>query len=190
MHAQDAIPDARLLFGYEEALGYAVNDIVVGHLAALSGVAPDAESGYKQATRALTSGAGLERLGRLVEAQGGDRRVIDDTTLLPQPAVTCELAAEQDGWLATVDPQAIGHEAAELGAGRHHKEDTINPAVGIELQTKIGDQVQRGRPIACMLADDEDAADAAARAVLDALARSEQPVEAPALIHDVIGAPE
>ena len=71
-----------------------------------------------------------------------------------------------------------------------HKQDTINPAVGIELQTKIGDQVQRGGPIACLLADDENAADAAASAVLDALVWSEQPVEAPALIHDVIAAPQ
>ncbi len=163
---------------------------LVAHLAALSGVAPDAESGYERATRALTSGGGLERLGRLIEAQGGDPRVIDDTKLLPQPGVTRRLAAERDGWLATVDTQAIGHAAADLGAGRHHKQDTINPAVGIELQTKIGDQVQRGGPIACLLADDENAADAAASAVLDALVWSEQPVEAPALIHDVIAAPQ
>ena len=163
---------------------------LVGHLAALSGVAPDPQSGYERATRALTSGAGLQRLGRLVEAQGGDPRVIDDTTLLPQPAVTRRLVAPQDGWLATVDPQAIGHAAAGLGAGRQHKGQTINPAVGIELETKIGSQVQRGAPIARLLAGDEAAADHAAHALLGALVWSEQPVEAPALIHDVIQPPD
>ncbi len=163
---------------------------LVGHLAALSGVAPDPQSGYERATRALTSGAGLQRLGRLVEAQGGDPRVIDDTTLLPQPAVTRRLVAPQDGWLATVDPQAIGHAAAGLGAGRQHKGQTINPAVGIELETKIGAQVQRGAPIARLLADDEAAADRAAHVLLGALVWSEQPVGAPALIHDVIQPPD
>ncbi len=163
---------------------------LVGHLAALSGVAPDAETGYERATRALSSGAGLERLRRLIEAQGGDVRVIEDTSLLPAPGITRQLIAEQDGWLATVDPQAIGQAAAELGAGRHCKDDSINPAVGIELPTKVGDQVRGGSSIGRLLADDEHAADHAARTVLDALSWSEHPVAAPTLIHDVIGAPQ
>jgi len=159
---------------------------LVGHLAVLSGVAPDAETGYARAERALQSGAGLERLRRLVEAQGGDPRVIDDPTLLPQPPVICPVRAEQDGWLATVDTQAIGHAAAALGAGRQRKDDVIDPAVGIELPTKIGDRVQRGSNIGCILAGDSDAAGRAARAVLEALSWSEEPVKAPPLIHDVI----
>jgi pyrimidine-nucleoside phosphorylase len=60
---------------------------LVGHLAALSGVAPDAEAGIQRAAEALHSGAGLERFRRLIEAQGGDPHVVQDTSLLPMAPV-------------------------------------------------------------------------------------------------------
>lgn len=161
---------------------------LVGHLAALSGVAPSADSGYERAAQALESGAGLQRLRCLIEAQGGDPGVIDDTGLLPQPAVIREVLAPQNGWLAQVDTQAIGHAAAGLGAGRQRKDDVIDPAVGIELSTKVGDETEHGSVIARILAGDQDAAERASRAVLDALTWSEESVNAPPLIHDVIQA--
>ena len=97
--------------------------------------------------RALRSGAGLDRFRRLVEAQGGDPRVVDDTSLLPMAPVVRDIHAQQDAWLATVDTEAIGRGSGALGAGRETIDDVIDPAVGLALHAKIGDRLQRGEKI-------------------------------------------
>jgi thymidine phosphorylase len=78
--------------------------------------------------------------------------------------------------------------AAALGAGRQRKDDDIDPAVAVELSAKLGDQVGAGQPIGRILARDEDAARAAADGLLATLGWSDQPVEAPPLVHQVVGA--
>src|SRR5829696_6019908 len=160
---------------------------LTGHLAALAGKAPDPEAGRHDAQRALESGDGLERFRQFVAAQGGDPRVADDLSLLPQAPVSTEVPAPQDGWLAAVDAEAVGRVAAALGAGRQRKDDDIDPAVAVELSVKLGDRVEAGQPIGRILARDEDAAHSAAEGLLAALRWSDQPVQAPPLVHEVVG---
>jgi pyrimidine-nucleoside phosphorylase len=160
---------------------------LVGHLAALSGIAPDAERGRELAANALGSGAGLDRFRQLIEAQGGDPHVIDDTSLLPTAPVVHDIQAPRDGWLAAADAEAIGRASGALGAGRETLGARIDPAVGLMLETKIGDRVRSGQPIGRILARSEASAQAGKQAVLAALSWAAQPVDAPPLIHAVIG---
>jgi pyrimidine-nucleoside phosphorylase len=159
-----------------------------GHLAALAGAAADPEEGRRAAERALRSGAGLERFRDFVAAQGGDPRVADDLSILPQAPVALEVQAPAGGYLAAVDAEAVGRVAAALGAGRQRKEDRVDPAVAVELDTKLGDRVDAGQPIGRVLARDQAAARAAADGVLAALRWSDRPVQAPPLVHEVVGA--
>jgi pyrimidine-nucleoside phosphorylase len=161
---------------------------LTGHLAALAGKAPDPEAGRRDAQQALESGAGLERFRQFVAAQGGDPRVADDLSILPQAPVTTEVQAPQDGWLAAVDAEAVGRVAAALGAGRQRKDDDIDPAVAVELFTKLGDRVEATQPIGLVLARDEEAARSATEGLLAALGWSDQPTGPPPLVHEVVGA--
>jgi len=161
---------------------------LTGHMAALAGLAADPEAGRRDARRALERGDGLERFRQFVAAQGGDPRVADDLSLLPQAPLTAEVQAPQAGWLATVDAEAVGRVAAALGAGRHRKDHDIDPAVAVELAVKLGDRVEAGQPIARILARDEDAARSATEGLLAALGWSDQPAEPPPLVHEVVGA--
>jgi pyrimidine-nucleoside phosphorylase len=161
---------------------------LTGHLAALAGKAPDPEAGRRDAQRALESGDGLERFRQFVAAQGGDPRVADDLSLLPQAPVATEVPAPQDGWLAAVDAEAVGRVAAALGAGRQRKDDDIDPAVAVELSVKLGDRVEAGQPIGRILARAEAAAGSATEGLLAALRWSDQPAEPPPLVHEVVGA--
>src|SRR5829696_4522932 len=133
-------------------------------------------------------GDGLERFRQFVAAQGGDPRVADDLSLLPRAPSTTEVEAPRDGWLEAVDAEAVGRVAAALGAGRQRKDDDVDPAVAVELDTKIGDRVEAGQPIGRILARDEGAARAAADGLLAALRWSDQPTKAPPLVHEVVGA--
>ena len=161
---------------------------LTGHMAAIAGTAADPEAGRRDAERALERGDGLERFRAFVAAQGGDPRVADDLSLLPQAPLTTEVPAPRDGWLAGVDAEAVGRVAAALGAGRQRKDDDIDPAVAVELSAKLGDRVESGQPIGRILARDEAAARAATGGLLAALRWSDQPVAAPPLVHEVVGA--
>ncbi|HEV2870469.1 MAG TPA: thymidine phosphorylase, partial [Actinomycetota bacterium] len=161
---------------------------LTGHMAALAGKAADPEAGRRDAEQALERGDGLERFREFVAAQGGDPRVADDLSILPQAPHTAEVEAPKDGWLEAVDAEAVGQVAAALGAGRQRKDDEIDPAVAVELATKLGERVQSGQPIGRILARDEKAARSAAERLLAALRWSDHPVQAPPLVHEVVGA--
>jgi pyrimidine-nucleoside phosphorylase len=161
---------------------------LTGHLAALAGVAADPGQGRRDAARALDAGEGLERFRDFVAAQGGDPRVADDPSLLPQAPVALEVRAPAGGWLQAVDTEAVGQVAAALGAGRQRKDDEIDPAVAVELDAKLGDRVDAGQPVGRILARDEHAARTAASGLLAALRWSDRPSQAPPLVHEVVGA--
>jgi pyrimidine-nucleoside phosphorylase len=111
-------------------------------------VETDASKARNLLQKTIDDGAALELLGRVVSAQGGDSRVIDDPALLlPQAPQRVEYMAEESGYLGRLDALAVGTAAMRLGAGRERKEDTIDPSVGIRLHHKIGDQVEEGNPL-------------------------------------------
>jgi pyrimidine-nucleoside phosphorylase len=160
---------------------------LAGRLAALAGVAADADDGRERARRAIADGSALERFANFVEAQHGDPRIVEDLSRLPQAPLSHDVRAGREGRLAGVDAEAIGRAAASVGAGRQRKEDDIDLAVGVDFLVRIGDEVDPDTVVARVLANDEDAARTAGRAILDALTWSDAPVEAPPLVHAAIG---
>ena len=82
----------------------------------------------------------------MVEAQGGDPRVIDDPvgTLAAAPVVR-PLLAERTGVVTSMATEEIGLASGGLGAGRMRKGDAIDPAVGIVIRAKIGDRLEAGQ---------------------------------------------
>ncbi|GBC92536.1 Pyrimidine-nucleoside phosphorylase [bacterium HR15] len=113
----------------------------------LCGLAPDEEDGYQQAKQRLDSGDALAKFRQMVEAQGGDPRVVDEPSLLPTAPIVQEITATTDGFIQEIHPRIIALTAVQLGAGRQKKEDTIDHAVGIEVFKSVGDPVTRGEPV-------------------------------------------
>lgn len=137
--------------------------------------------------QALDSGAALERFEAMVEAQGGDPRVVSDRSVLPSAPERTPIEAQTGGYIAACDARAIGIAAMRLGAGRERKEDSIDPGVGIEVVAKIGDEVSPGDVLAVLHHRPGDISDAIERAS-SAWEISEQPTTAPRLIHERIEA--
>lgn len=96
----------------------------------------------------VASGEALEIFGRVVEAQGGDRSVIEDPSLLPVAPLGAEVKASSSGWVTACHARTVGVAAARLGAGRERKEDSIDPGVGVTILAKPGDRVEAGQPLA------------------------------------------
>jgi pyrimidine-nucleoside phosphorylase len=142
------------------------------------------EEARGRAARALSSGEAAEVFRRMVTSQGGNPQVVDEPdSILPRAPVVAPVKADRSGFLAAVDAEAIGRIAANLGAGRAQKEDRIDPAVGLTLVVKVGDQVDRGDEIGTVHARDDVAAQDAAGRLLSSLQLSEEPVSPPPLVY-------
>ncbi|HEV3122000.1 MAG TPA: thymidine phosphorylase, partial [Isosphaeraceae bacterium] len=101
--------------------------------------------------RTIEDGTALERFRRLVIAQGGDPKVIDDPRQLPSPRDRVDLPAPRAGVVESLRARPIGQATMLLGAGRARVDSTIDPAVGVILHKKVGDPVQAGEPLATIL---------------------------------------
>jgi pyrimidine-nucleoside phosphorylase len=153
----------------------------------LAGVAPDAAAARAQLEGSLETGAALDKFRRVVEAQGGDARVVDDPRRLPRARLQLPLPSPADGWVREVDPRAVALAALRLGAGRTRTDEAIDPAVGIAGLVKVGARVSRGEPLAVIHASDEARATAALAEVAAAIAVGDQPATALPLIGEMIG---
>jgi pyrimidine-nucleoside phosphorylase len=142
------------------------------------------DEGRDRARAALSSGDAADAFRRMVEAQGGDPKVVDDPrAVLPRADVTVPIRADRGGHLAGVDAEAIGRASVSLGAGRVRKGDPVDAAVGIVFNPKVGDRIGEGDELGEVHARTEDAAAEAAREVLAALELTEQAVEPLPLVY-------
>jgi pyrimidine-nucleoside phosphorylase len=117
---------------------------LAARMVTLAGSAPDVAAGERRVREALASGAGLDRLRRLIERQGGDARVVDDVSRLPSARTVETLRAEGTGYLAALDAELMGRASMALGAGRDRVDATIDPGAGIILRARQGDRVSAG----------------------------------------------
>ena len=120
----------------------------------LVGAAETSSSARRRLEESVTSGRALEKFGQIIEAQGGDRRVVDDPDLLPQAAEVEVFRATRDGVVVRVEPRRIGRGILELGGGRRTIEDAIEPSVGFVIPVKPGDRVRPREPLASVFARD------------------------------------
>lgn len=132
------------------ALTYALG----AEMLVLTGVAEDEDEARRRMEIAISTGSAADKFAEIIEAQGGNPAVIDDPAILPQ-AAECELyAAPQRGFVASVEPRAIGRGVVALGGGRTRIDDAIDPAVGFVITAKPGDWVDAGEPLATIFARD------------------------------------
>lgn len=115
----------------------------------------------------IESGKALNKLKEFVAAQGGDTSCIDDTEKLPKAKYVIPVAVDKEGYVSKINAQNIGLIAMELGAGRATKESTIDLAVGIVLNKKRGDKVQKGDVIAYVHTNDEQKGKKASEDILN-----------------------
>jgi pyrimidine-nucleoside phosphorylase len=130
----------------------------------LGEVAASVDEGRKQAEAALDDGRALDLLRRVVEAQGGDARVIDEPELLPRAPVRRTVVAARAGRVSMAT-RALGEAAVALGAGRAALGDPVDPRVGFVLAVSAGQHVEAGEPLCQVHAADEAAAERAAAAI-------------------------
>ena len=142
--------------------------IMAAHMLVLSHIC-DYETALSRVQEALDSGAALERLRMMIDAQGGDSRVIDDESLLAIGKFTYDVTAPQDGYITYMNTEQCGIASVMLGAGRTVKDGPIDYSAGIVMHKKTGDAVRMGERIATLYASDESLFTNAAQTYLAAI---------------------
>lgn len=129
---------------------------LVAQMLLVTGRERDPGAARGQVRARLEDGSARERFRRMVEAQGGDPRVVENPRLLPRPASVCDLLYEENGtvYVADVDARALAAVVLETGAGRTRASDTVNPATGITRLVEPGDRVEPGDMLARLHHDD------------------------------------
>ena len=121
----------------------------------LAGKADTAEEAEAMLKETITSGVAIEKLKEFVKAQGGDIECIDNTDLFPKAKYVVPVIADNSGVVKKIHAENLGIVAMELGAGRATKESEIDLAVGIVLNKKRGDKVEKGDTIAYIHSNNE-----------------------------------
>lgn len=142
--------------------------IMAAHMLVLSHIC-DYETALSRVQEALNSGAALERLRMMIDAQGGDSRVLDDESLLAIGKFNYDVMATQDGYITHMNTEQCGIASVMLGAGRTVKDGPIDYSAGIVMHKKTGDAVRAGESIATLYASYESLLVNAAKTYLAAI---------------------
>ncbi|MGC8760347.1 MAG: thymidine phosphorylase [Bryobacteraceae bacterium] len=139
------------------------------------------------ATRLLVERLGFMKFQEMIAAQGGDPRVLDRFDLLPNAQHSYEIVSPRSGFVAAIDAEEIGRASAMIGAGRKTKEDSIDPAVGVFLEVKVGARVEEGNVLCRIHYNDTEGLQDAIDRIEDAFRISTTEPEPRDLILEVVG---
>jgi pyrimidine-nucleoside phosphorylase len=145
------------------------------------------EEARELAQSKLLDGSGYRKLKEVIGAQGGNPQVLDRFELLPNATGAREISSPRAGYVSGIEAEYIGLASAMIGAGRDTKEDTIDPAVGVILEVKIGQKVDAGAVLCRLYYTNEEHVEEAAQLVEDAFRISSTVPEERALILEVVG---
>ncbi|TFG90678.1 MAG: pyrimidine-nucleoside phosphorylase [Syntrophobacterales bacterium] len=123
----------------------------------LSGIGQSQSEAKAMLKSHLADKKGAQKLKAFIGAQGGDPAVVENTDLLHRSKTTIPLESDSSGFVQGIDALEIGMAAKILGAGRQTKEDVIDLSIGIVLNKKVGDPIQRGESLAVLHSDGDNA---------------------------------
>lgn len=153
----------------------------------LAKLTPTLDAAREVAQARLLDGSGYRKFKDVIAAQGGNPQVLDRFELLPNATGAAEILCPRGGYISAIDAEYIGMASSMIGAGRDTKDDTIDPAVGVILEAKVGQKVEAGTVLCRIYHTSEDHLEEASQLVEDAFRISAQPPDERNLILEVVG---
>jgi pyrimidine-nucleoside phosphorylase len=122
----------------------ACNELLAVEMIRMGGRAATDDEARALVREVISSGKAARTFERLIEAQGGDPRVVEDPSLLAVAGEEVVVRADRAGIVQRVDTKALGIASVLLGAGRQRAEDVVDHAVGLSIVAKSGSEVRPG----------------------------------------------
>ena len=104
----------------------------------------------------LRDGSAFEVFKKFVVAQGGCEEEVLHPEKLPVAQYIEDVIADTDGYVAKIQTEEIGRISLLLGGGRETKESEIDLTVGVVLNKKHGDKVNKGDVLATIHANEKE----------------------------------
>ena len=155
---------------------------LTAHMLLLGNVTDSLDEARARYDSAIAGGQALERFARVVAAQGGNPRALEDYSLLPQAQYQDSVVAPQDGYISELEARVIGVASMILGAGRERSDAAIDPAVGVVFEKKVGDAVCAGERVCTLYSNDRSRVPWALDMIREAISISPNPVSPPTLV--------
>jgi pyrimidine-nucleoside phosphorylase len=114
----------------------------------VAGVVKSTADGRRRMRAVLSDGTALTRFAEMVEAHGGDPKIVDATDRLPRTRHRVPVLAGRGGYVEGIDSKRLGLVTVNLGAGRARVDQAVDHAVGIEIAARVGDRVDAKAPLA------------------------------------------
>jgi pyrimidine-nucleoside phosphorylase len=155
----------------------------------LGGVAGSQSEARAKLVAAIASGRGSRVAERMIDAQGGDARVVADRSRLEIGSEEIVVESPRDGYVLRADALEIGLAAVALGAGRSRADQSVDHVVGILVEKKPGARVTRGEPLARLVLRRRSGAEAIVERVRGAFAvGDEAPPPGPLVLDRMVAA--
>ena len=124
------------------------------YMVKLAGKGSNIEENKKMLLENIQNGKAYNKFIELVQNQGGDIEYVKDVTKFEKAKIIQEVISTTEGYVQESNAEEIGKLSCDLGAGRKTKKDKIDLQVGIILNKKIGDFVNKGDKLATIYAND------------------------------------
>lgn len=132
----------------------------------------------------IASGAAYKKFLQMVKLQGGDISYIEHPEKYQKAACIAPVPATGAGWVKSIDTTKIGMSAVALGAGRQSLDSVIKPEVGLIVNKKIGDRVEKGEALVIVHADSRKALREVQAIIQKAYQVALTPITAPPLFYE------
>jgi pyrimidine-nucleoside phosphorylase len=159
---------------------------LAGWMIYLGGKAESPEAGEAIAEAKLTRGEALKLFKQLVEAQGGDARVLENPEAFHQPRFRKEWKAKRSGWLTHIDCEKVGWAVQRLGAGRERAGEPVAAYAGLELHAKLGSKIEAGQTLCTLFTEEESRFAEPETLLAAAITIGDEPQPTPALVGEII----
>ena len=124
------------------------------YMVKLAGKGSNIEENKKMLLENIQNGKAYNKFIELVQNQGGDIEYVKDVTKFEKAKIIQEVISTTEGYVQEINAEEIGKLSCDLGAGRKTKKDKIDLQVGIIVNKKIGDFVNKVDKIATIYAND------------------------------------
>ena len=166
-----------------------IKEIILGigaQIIKLAGEGDNLEENRNKILENINNGRAYTKFLELVQIQGGDISYIENPEKFQKARYIIPVYSEEEGYVEELNAEKVGVTSVHLGAGRVKKEDGIDHSVGMWLEKKVGDRVNKGDILAYIHANDTEKGNTAVKDLKQAYKIIKNPIQMENYILDII----
>ena len=144
------------------------------------------DEGKELLKQKINNGEAIAKFRELIKQQKGNPDVIEKPELMPTAENIVAVKSDNKGYIKHMDALKVGYACKMLGGGREKKGDPIDLGVGVVLNCKRGDYLEKGQDIAFLHANDMENIEKAKDLIKQSISYSDTAPESMPLIKEII----